>query len=143
MARRRVGVRGFTDKNGRKVHDYSQRRQTGQSWTGGPKRRKPRNLGPKLTAGGAAKNVAQTFTVAQFRRGQADQQARRDWHARATRDRTPGTLATASMICTPAGIIVTATATGLVVLLGAAIAMLGATFAGASLYFKIREANRS
>jgi hypothetical protein len=137
-------VRGFTDKNGRKVGDYKQRRQTaGTSWTGSPKQRKPRNMGPKLTAGGSAKNVAQTFTVAQFRRGQADQQARRDWHARETRDRTSHTLAVSAGITSTAGVIITATATGLVVLLGVFVAMLGASFAGASLYFKIREANRS
>lgn len=133
-------MRGFVDRNGRRVGDYSQRRQTA-SWTGEPRRRRPAG-GPKLTKGGAAKNVAQTFVVPRTRRGLAKQQRRRDWQAREERDRSPGQLAIAAAVTAPAGLLVVATSTGFLVVVGVFVAAFGALFGAVSLALRIGAASR-
>jgi hypothetical protein len=133
-------VRGFVDKNGRRVGRYSQDRQAGrQSWTGTPKRRP--QAGAKLNKDGTWRNVAQTVTIPRTKRGRA--KAARGWREVEDRDRAPGQFGLAGAFTATAGVLIVTTATGALVLLGAFIGLVGAALGAASLVMRVRAAAAS
>lgn len=122
-------MRGFTDRNQRRVRAYRQTRQVGQTWTGEPRRPRPPQRGAKLTAGGHWRNVKQTFTVPRF--GRASPKPRRDRGE--DRSGLPAQLAAGGAMAGAVGVVVTATASGLAMVAGVVVALVGAALGAWSL----------
>lgn len=129
-------MRGFTDRNGRRVGEYKQNRRT--SWTGSPKGRKPRQVGAKLTTEGRWRNVAQTVTLP---RG-AKAKPAPSWRAEQERDRRPGQLALSGVVTGFSGVILISVTGGLLMVLGVVVALTGAAFGAMSLVTRVQAAGR-